>query len=89
MFNTPFNNQREISEMTPTATYVKMLPSIPAELIKGFRLYRSPSDSKYFNVVAVNDKDKMLAVVSTDNTFDEAALMLEMLTEEYGLTSVA
>lgn len=69
-------------------TQVKELPAISKDKIAGFRIYRSPAQVKYTNVVAVDSKGKLLVVVSSDLNIDEASVMVDMLNEEYGFTEM-
>jgi nitrate reductase NapAB chaperone NapD len=61
----------------------KELLTVTKDQVAGFRIYRSPVQVKYCNVVAVDSQGKLLVVVSSDLTFDEASLMVDMLNEEY------
>ena len=49
------------------------------EQIVGFKLYRSPTSQRLFNVGAYGKKEALLAVVETDLQFDEAADLVEVL----------
>ena len=67
---------------------VQDLRVISKDRIAGFRIFRSPTQIKYTNVVAVDSKGKLLVVVSSDLTIDEASLMVDMLNEEYGFSEI-
>ena len=62
----------------------KTLPKISADKVAGFRMYRSPLQAKYCNVVAVDSNEKLLVVVDSDLSIDAAAELVEQLNEEYG-----
>jgi len=51
------------------------------QFIRGYKLYRSPSNQRLFNVVAYGAKDELLAVVETDLSFDDAQFAVEALNE--------
>lgn len=59
--------------------HVNKTLEVNPEQIVGFKLYRSPSNQRLFNVVAYGKKEELLAVVETDLQFDEAAELVEVL----------
>lgn len=61
--------------MKLTDKFLEVNPS----MIVGYKLYRSPSNQRLFNVVAYDAKDKLLAVVETDLSFDDASIMVESM----------
>lgn len=50
--------------------------------IKGYRIFRSPTNHTLFNVVAVDKKDRLLFVVSADLTLEEAQDAVEEHSEK-------
>lgn len=59
--------------------HVNKTLEVNPEQIVGFKLYRSPTSQRLFNVVAYGKKEELLAVVETDLQFDEAANLAEVL----------
>lgn len=50
--------------------------------VYGYAIYRSPVQSKYVNIVAVNSDFDPLFVRYADLTIEEAEVMLEMISKE-------
>ena len=74
------------SKIEDMAYQLQTRPAVNHTDIGGYRIYRSPIQVKYVNVVAVDKNDNMLAVVASDMTIDEAGLLVEMLNEEFEQT---
>lgn len=58
-------------------------PDLNPEDIKGFRVVRSPVSNFLYNVYAVDAWGVLLAVVSTDNSFEEATELTQILNTPY------
>ena len=57
---------------------------VNASEIKGYRLYRSVSSQRLFNVVAYNETEDVLFVVESDLDFDTAIDLVEKMNKELG-----
>ena len=53
--------------------------------IAGYAIYRSPTQTKLVNIVAINHSFEPLFVKYADLTIDEAAVMMDMLELEQSL----
>lgn len=69
------------------------IPDFAAELsamptkdkIVRYAIYRSPLQVQFFNVVALNEKNKPLFVQEADVSFDKAQETVKQLHEEMGI----
>lgn len=78
--------QTSTNKIESMAFMIESEPPVPKDFLGGFRVYRSPIQTKYVNVVAVDKQERMLAVVAADLTVDEGMQLAEMLNEEYQIT---
>lgn len=65
------------------AFLIESAPPLPSSAITGYRIYRSPIQPKYVNVVAIDQQDKMVAVVAADLTINEAQELVLILNIEF------
>lgn len=61
------------------------LKTIPEADVLGFRIVRSTSSNRLFNIVAVGEKDEILVTVSTDLSADEAVELASTLNYPYDI----
>lgn len=65
------------------AFMIESAPALPQSALGGYRIYRSPVQTKYVNVIAVDKSDNMIAVVASDMTISEAQELVSILNEEF------
>lgn len=73
----------EVKNMESIAAGIEALPPVSASLVKGYRIYRSPVQVKFVNVVAVDEQENILVVVGSDLTIDEAQELCRILNQAY------
>lgn len=76
-------NQIEVKNMESIAAGIEALPPVSASVVKGYRIYRSPVQVKFVNVVAVDERENILVVVGSDLTIDEAQELCRLLNQAY------
>lgn len=76
-------NQIEVKNMESIAAGIEALPPVSASIVKGYRIYRSPVQVKFVNVVAIDEQENILVVVASDLTIDEAQRLCEILNQAY------
>lgn len=55
---------------------------IDDKTVAGYAMYRSPTQAKMVNIVAINHSFEPMFVRYADLTIDEAALMMDMIEQE-------
>jgi hypothetical protein len=50
--------------------------------VAGYAIYRSPTQAKFVNIVAINHAFEPMFVRYADLTIDEAAVMMDMIEQE-------
>lgn len=73
----------EVKNMESIAAGIQELPPVSASIVKGYRIYRSPMQVKFVNVVAVDEQENILVVVGSDLTIDEAQELCRILNQAY------
>lgn len=73
----------EVKNMESIAAGIQELPPVSASIVKGYRIYRSPMQVKFVNVVAVDEQENILVVVGSDLTIDEAQELCKILNQAY------
>lgn len=73
----------EVKNMESIAAGIEELPPVTASIVKGYRIYRSPMQVKFVNVVAVDEQENILVVVGSDLTIDEAQELCRILNQAY------
>ena len=73
----------EVKNMASIAAGIEELPPVSASIVKGYRIYRSPVQVKFVNVVAIDESENMLVVVASDLTIDEAQRLCKILNKAY------
>lgn len=61
------------------------LSPIQEDSVMGFRIVRSLSCNRKFNIIAIGYSDEILATVSTDLSAEEAVELVEILNQPYDL----
>ena len=83
--NNRINQGIKIKSMESVAAGIEALPPVSASVVKGYRIYRSPVQVKYVNVVAVDESENILVVVASDLTIDEAQELVSILNQAYDI----
>ena len=65
------------------AFLIESAPPLPEHAVAGYRIYRSPIQPKYVNIVAIDQQERMIAVVASDLTISEAQELVSMLNLEF------
>lgn len=74
--------QTQAQKIESMAFMIESAPLNP-KFLGGYRIYRSPVQTKFVNVVAIDVDENMIAVVAADLTIDEAQELVEILNKEF------